>query len=853
MERQVAACHIAGALAGIRCSARDTEVIGIKTGAISRTDLKINRTQASDFFIIWVYLYHTTTQMRYLLFVVIGLIGCFPLRAQTPEDNLRDEEYYPFQNGYEEPYSPMIDTDSSLFYRAIQSTGDLFRDATDFKFSFVAYNRRGEPYRPDRMSLNGIRLPSRYIPSMNALYPQKYGEPMNGWHLPTTLDAEYRTSEEPLLPERNAALQFSGRNYLMGLRLTIAENLGRNWDLAATVQGRTGRDLYADGVFSNSLNAAILLSKRFGDRHLFSLLTVVPVSMRSLRTSSTREAFDLTGNPLYNPSWGYQDGKVRSGRIRREAVPLAAAAYRIRLTDATSLAATFTAETGIRRYSSLAWYDAPSPMPDYYRWMPGYQTDPVTRLEMENIWRANDVRYTQIDWDEFYRQNRNSKDGSATYLMEDRVERIANMQLLAEGITRISERLTVRYGIRAARTDSRFYKQMRDLMGRSYFVDRDYYLIDDGVYGNKLQNDLRHPDRIIREGDRFGYDYDLRRNEIGAGGSLEYRADRLRAFIAAEVGAASVFRRGHYEKELFAGNKSFGKSRALHFAPYLFRASAGYSFSVRHHLEMTVRGRTELHLVRAQRALSGYALRRPHCGRHAGTALLRRFLRNIQRHGGRRHRNAPLRRGSDRPDPAGIPLEPHAGSQRRTLPLCGQSRRHGLCRREQRGVGPQRHELHGRLLGRQHAPTDGFRGTQLLRSERLGRTGGGRMDRESVRRTVAGTTHVAHRPATGRIAGSLRTVYPPGTARGCVYVECHAFQIVLFQRLASDSDALGAQPSQRQRPTLQRLRISPCTPHPDRRHVCLPTAGHPLSVCVSPDLLRLHILQILISVRFFRK
>lgn len=51
-------------------------------------------------------------------------------------------------------------------------------------------------------------------------------------------------------------------------------------------------------------------------------------------------------------------------------------------------------------------------------------------------------------------------------------------QLLAEGVTRISERLTVRYGIRAARTDSRFYKQMRDLMGRSYFVDRDYYLIE---------------------------------------------------------------------------------------------------------------------------------------------------------------------------------------------------------------------------------------------------------------------------------------------------------------------------------------------------------------------------------------
>ena len=138
------------------------------------------------------------------------------------------------------------------------------------------------------------------------------------------------------------------------------------------------------------------------------------------------------------------------------------------------------------------------------------------------------------------------------------------MQLLAEGITRISERLTVRYGIRAARTDSRFYKQMRDLMGRSYFVDRDYYLIDDGVYGNKLQNDLRHPDRIIREGDRFGYDYDLRRNEIGAGGSLEYRADRLRAFIAAEVGAAP-YSAGDTTKKSFspAINPSENRGRCI--------------------------------------------------------------------------------------------------------------------------------------------------------------------------------------------------------------------------------------------------------------------------------------------------
>ena len=50
---------------------------------------------------------------------------------------------------------------------------------------------------------------------------------------------------------------------------------------------------------------------------------------------------------------------------------------------------------------------------------------------------------------------------------------------------------------------------MRDLLGARYLTDIDRYLIDDDTYSNLLQNDLRHPDREIREGDRFGYDYAL--------------------------------------------------------------------------------------------------------------------------------------------------------------------------------------------------------------------------------------------------------------------------------------------------------------------------------------------------------
>lgn len=520
--------------------------------------------------------------MRYFTSLVILLIGYGPISAQIPK-----EEYFPFRNAYEEEYQPMITTDSALFYRAIQVTGDLFDEATDFKFSFTAYKRRGEPYRPDGLILNGIRLSSRYTSPLQALYIDRYNDPNSPWQLPSTAADRFQTDGEAASPSKNASLQFSGRNYLVGLRFSMVENLGRSWEIAAALQTRTGRDLYTDGVFSNTLSVGMKAVKKFRNQHTLSLILVVPPSMRSLRSSSTKEAYALTGDPLYNPSWGYQDGKMRSARIRREIIPLAAAVYHLELSDATALTLSVTTEAGVKRHSSLAWYNAQTPLPDNYRAMPSYQTDPTAQLSLENIWRANDSRYTQIDWDELYQQNRMAG-GEAAYAVEDRVERIGNLQFLAEGTTLIGERLTLRYGIHAARRHSRFYKEMRDLLGGAYIVDLDQYLVDDDSYSNMLQNNLRDPNRIIREGGHFGYDYSLTYNEIGICGALEYQANRLRMFFSANLEEGTFRRQGYYEKELFPGDRSYGRSRTLHFTPFLLRASLGYSFAARHYLETTL-------------------------------------------------------------------------------------------------------------------------------------------------------------------------------------------------------------------------------------------------------------------------
>ena len=49
--------------------------------------------------------------------------------------------------------------------------------------------------------------------------------------------------------------------------------------------------------------------------------------------------------------------------------------------------------------------------------------------------------------------------------------------------------------------------------------------------------------------------------------------------------ATQQYRHGYFEKEIFAGEKSYGRSGVVNFAPYTVKASLGYSFSARHNVD----------------------------------------------------------------------------------------------------------------------------------------------------------------------------------------------------------------------------------------------------------------------------
>ena len=98
-----------------------------------------------------------------ILFSVL-LLRCSGALAQAFDD----EPYYPFAP-YEEERMPELESDSLLFYRAVQQADDLWAEVSAFRFSAVSYRRRGEDYALSPVLLEGAEVSWRYLTALRRL------------------------------------------------------------------------------------------------------------------------------------------------------------------------------------------------------------------------------------------------------------------------------------------------------------------------------------------------------------------------------------------------------------------------------------------------------------------------------------------------------------------------------------------------------------------------------------------------------------------------------------------------------------------------------------------------------------
>lgn len=344
--------------------------------------------------------------------------------------------------------------------------------------------------------------------------------------------SNYTTYASEYAPGFRGNLSYTNSNYMMRAMLQYSTGLTRNgWAFSANIIGRYAPEGVIEGTFYNSIGYSLSLEKVFNDQHSLNLTTWGAPTQRATNTAATQEAYDLAGSNLYNPSWGYLNGKKKSAKIIESFDPSVLLNWIWKPKMGTKLNTGIGFRSNNYSSSALNWYQTADPRPDYYRYLPSYYepTAPFgtdlyeAELAQQNFvrdWWSGDKANRQIDWNRLYQTNLLNREqydrdpslvGQSSYILENRHSNFTAWMLNSYLDHRINDNMTLQGGLSFNYTDGHYYKTIRDLLGGEFWRDVDNFSERDFA-GNPdiLQNDMRNPNRKVYKGDVFGYDYHIR-------------------------------------------------------------------------------------------------------------------------------------------------------------------------------------------------------------------------------------------------------------------------------------------------------------------------------------------------------
>lgn len=502
----------------------------------------------------------------------------------------------------------------------LTASRDPFNNAAGYVFSTSRFSPRGYDSQYGMQLLNGV--PMNDLNNGYSVWSLWGGlndvvrnqatsetmEPISAGFGGVGLSNNVLTRASQYGAQRRLTYSNSNRTYSNRAMMTLTTGEMRGgWSLALSLGRRWGNGLYSyvRGQHYDAYSYFLSLEKRLNAQHSLGLTAFAAPTRRGVASASTQEAYALVGSNFYNPNMGRQGGKWRNARERSNHEPILQLSHYFNSLDKKlTVNTTLSYRFGFNSYSSLNWYNAPDPRPDYYRYMPSYFTrmadpeaqDYETAGIYEELWLSDpNTRY--IDWDKIYQvnrgNNRNTYDASgnliasgrkALYMIENRHNDQKELALASTASWIISPHFTLDAGFNLRHNDTDNYAEVGDLLGADYLHDIDKFAERDfGGDHDRIQIDLNHPDRIVRKGDRFGYSYRSLTNRYQVWANAKYTHRAYDAYLALSLTHTDIQRDGAYRRGLFPDN-SYGKSDKLNFLDLGVKAGLTYKISGRHYL-----------------------------------------------------------------------------------------------------------------------------------------------------------------------------------------------------------------------------------------------------------------------------
>ena len=375
-------------------------------------------------------------------------------------------------------------------------------------------------------------------------------------------------------------LSGANRSYTARAAYTFGTGItSSGWAFAGMVCYRWANPGYVEGTFYNSLSYYLGVQKLMGD-HSLSLSTWGNPTERASQGAATDESYWIANNRQYNPYWGYQKGEKRNSRVINDFAPSAVLTWDWNINKTTKLTTTLHGKYAMYKSTRLNYNNADNPQPDYWKNLPSsyYDVWDVEDANNRTTQCYNDFLNTynylkdskearQIDWDRLYAANRNANAQGADAMYFVEAKHIDNLYLTLSST--LSKQLTnksrANIGVMLGSNKGMHYKTMDDLLGANAYHNVNTYAMGNySSVSDAVQYDLNHPNQMIGEDDRFGYDYNLlaRRGLLWANyienfGLLHYS-------ISGKIGYDDMQRDGKMRNGMFA-NYSYGKSETAKF------------------------------------------------------------------------------------------------------------------------------------------------------------------------------------------------------------------------------------------------------------------------------------------------
>ena len=442
-------------------------------------------------------------------------------------------------------------------------------------------------------------------------------------------------------------ITYSQGNRVFKERVTATFSTGllkSGWAFSVSGTARYAAQGYVPGTFFQGFGYFIGADKKFNDKNTLSFVGFGAPITQGRQSVNTDEAYALTnpqtttsengkstnfwstfkntvlegnaGANHYNANWGFQNGQVRNGTISKTNVPTAILTDVHKINDNSKITASAFYSFGRTGVTHGNYYGVPNPSPDYYQYMPSYYSpsssdaDPGKFYTTTQAWQNGGINPVsgfnarQIDWDGMYNvnynnlQTTNNVDGIAgkkytgrrsLYIIEEQRQDVNSLGGNVIYNTRTKNNVFITGGFNETYASTRYYKVVDDLLGGDYWLDLNQFANSLSSNPNIIQNNINDPNKLIRKGDVFGYDYNINVNRTELWGQAEKSFKNFDLYASATVNNTSFFRKGNMVNGLFpstAGGdgSSGGNSKTLDFLNYGLKAGITYKINGKNYI-----------------------------------------------------------------------------------------------------------------------------------------------------------------------------------------------------------------------------------------------------------------------------